>query len=298
MKKKIPLLSAVLGAGVASGVAMWLNRRNRAQEAKKEVSSNPGKMEQELVKRMPDMIYYDRFKLAVQPVVDLQTGGIVGGEVLSRLDHPEQGVIFPDKFLPAVEQAGLYPKFDHYIFKKTCELLGELTGGGAVVQYLSCNFSRTTLSEKGIVTRLVKIADSYGIPHDRLAVEITEREKETDAQQFCENLNLLHKAGFRIFVDDLGAGVNSVRDLWTYPVDVVKIDRALLLAADHDQGRASYRGLRNLAVELGCKVICEGVETEEQHRFVLEAGCHYGQGFLFYRPMEDRLFIHLMGGKS
>ena len=298
MKKKIPLLSAVLGAGVASGVAMWLNRRNRAQEAKKEVSSNPGKMEQELVKRMPDMIYYDRFKLAVQPVVDLQTGGIVGGEVLSRLDHPEQGMIFPDKFLPAVEQAGLYPKFDHYIFKKTCELLGELTGGGAVVQYLSCNFSRTTLSEKGIATRLVKIADSYGIPHDRLAVEITEREKETDAQQFCENLNLLHKAGFRIFVDDLGAGVNSVRDLWTYPVDVVKIDRALLLAADHDQGRASYRGLRNLAVELGCKVICEGVETEEQHRFILEAECHYGQGFLFYRPMEDRQFVYLMGGKS
>ena len=298
MKKKIPLLSAVLGAGVASGVAMWLNRRNRAQEAKKEVSSNPGKMEQELVKRMPDMIYYDRFKLAVQPVVDLQTGGIVGGEVLSRLDHPEQGIIFPDKFLPAVEQAGLYPKFDHYIFKKTCELLGELTGGGAVVQYLSCNFSRTTLSEKGIATRLAKIADSYGIPHDRLAVEITEREKETDTQQFCENLNQLHKAGFRIFVDDLGAGVNSVRDLWTYPVDVVKIDRALLLAADHDQGRASYRGLRNLAVELGCKVICEGVETEEQHRFVLEAGCHCGQGFLLYRPMEDRQFIHLMGGKS
>ena len=298
MKKKIPLLSAVLGAGVASGVAMWLNRRNRAQEAKKEVSSNPGKMEQELVKRMPDMIYYDRFKLAVQPVVDLQTGGIVGGEVLSRLDHPEQGIIFPDKFLPAVEQAGLYPKFDHYIFKKTCELLGELTGGGAVVQYLSCNFSRTTLSEKGIATRLAKIADSYGIPHDRLAVEITEREKETDTQQFCENLNQLHKAGFRIFVDDLGAGVNSVRDLWTYPVDVVKIDRALLLAADHDQGRASYRGLRNLAVELGCKVICEGVETEEQHCFVLEAGCHCGQGFLFYRPMEDRQFIHLMGGKS
>ena len=81
-------------------------------------------------------------------------------------------------------------------------------------------------------------------------------------------------------------------------MDVVKIDRALLLAADDEQGRSAYRGLRNLAVDLGCKVLCEGVETQEQHRFVLEAGCHYGQGFLFYRPMEAEQFVYLMGGKN
>ena len=300
-KKNGSLLSAALGAGLAAGAAFFYHKqKNKAEDQVKQPSMPAPQfnLEKELVKRMPDLIYYDRFQLAVQPVIDLQTGGIVGGEVLSRLNHPEQGVIFPDKFLPAVEEAGLYPKFDHYIFRKSCELMQRLTEQGVVIHYLSCNFSRVTLSEKGAATRLSKIADEFGVPHERMAVEITEREQETDSDQFCENLVEIKKAGFRIFVDDLGAGVTSIRDLWSYPVDVVKIDRSLLLATDTEQGRTAYRGLRNMAVDLGCTVLCEGVETEEQHRFVLDVGCHYSQGFLFYRPMDDEQFIYLMGGKG
>lgn len=298
MKKYNSFLSAALGAGLAAGAAFLYYKQKNGEQSKGELPAPPMKLEKELVKRMPDLIYYDRFALAVQPVIDLETGGIVGGEVLSRLNHPEQGVIFPDKFLPAVEEAGLYPKFDHYIFRKTCGLMRTLEEQGVVLQYLSCNFSRMTLSETGAAIRLAKIADEFGIDHSRLAVEVTEREAETDTQQFFRNLGQLKEAGFRIFVDDLGAGVTSVRDLWSYPVDVVKIDRSLLLAANTEQGQTAYRGLRNLAVDLGCKVLCEGVETEEQHRFVLDVGCDYCQGFLFYRPMEDEQFVYLMGGKA
>lgn len=298
MKKNNSFLSVALGAGLAAGAAFLYHKQKTSEQSKGEIPAPQMNLEKELVKRMPDMIYYDRFQLAVQPVIDLETGGIVGGEVLSRLNHPEQGVIFPDKFLPAVEEAGLYPKFDHHIFRKTCELIHRLSEQEVAVQYLSCNFSRVTLSEKGAATRLSKIADEFGVDHKCLAVEVTEREQETNTEQFFQNLRQLKEAGFRIFVDDLGAGVTSVRDLWSYPVDVVKIDRSLLLAADEEKGRIAYRGLRNLAVDLGCKVLCEGVETEEQHRFVLDAGCHYGQGFLFYRPMEAERFLYLMGGKG
>ena len=297
-KKNSSALSLVLGAGLAAGAALFYHKQKNREDHHIRIPAPRLNLEKELVKWMPDLIYYDRFRLTVQPVVDLQTGGIVGGEVLSRLDHPEQGIIFPDKFLPAVAEAGLYPRFDHYIFGKTCALIGKLREQGVVVRYLSCNFSRVTLSEKGAATRLSKIADDYGVPHDQLAVEITEREQETDTDQFCENLIDLKRAGFRIFVDDLGAGVTSVRDLWNYSVDVVKIDRSLLLAADTEQGRNAYRGLRNLVADLGCSTLCEGVETEEQHRFVLDVGCDYCQGFLFYRPMEEDQFVYLMGGKG
>ena len=298
MKKNNFFLSAALGAGLAAGAAFWYHQQNNREHSQEKMPALQMNLKKELVKRMQDMIYYDRLQLVVQPVVDLETGGIVGGEVLSRLNHPEQGIIFPDKFLPAVEEAGLYPRFDHYIFRKTCQLMGRLSESGVVLQYLSCNFSRMTLSEKGAATRLAKIADDYGVAHDRLAVEVTERESETNTEQFFLNLRQLKDAGFRIFVDDLGAGVTSVRDLWSFPVDVVKIDRSLLLAADDEKGQIAYCGLRNLAVDLGCKVLCEGVETEQQHRFVLDAGCHYGQGFLFYRPMEAEQFLYLMGGKD
>lgn len=293
------ILSAALGAGLASGAAFsYHKQKNREEESIARKGSAPLKPEKEMVMRMPDFIDYDHFRLAVQPVIDLQTGDIVGGEVLSRLHHPEQGVIFPDKFLPAVEAAGIYPGFDHYIFRKSCELMQRLRARGAAIQYLSCNFSRLTLSENEAATRLAKIADAFALPHECMAVEITEREQEKDNDQFCENLVEIKKAGFRIFVDDLGAGVTSVRDLWSYPVDVVKIDRSLLLATDDEQGRSAYRGLRNLVVDLGCEVLSEGVETQEQHRFVLDAGCHYGQGFLFYRPMEAEQFCRLMGTKD
>ena len=250
-----------------------------------------------LADQIREMISCDRFRLVVQPVIDLQTGCIVGGEVLSRLEHPDLGLLFPDKFLPAVELAGLCPEFDLHIFQKSCALMGGLMEQGTQIQYLSCNFSRLTLSEPGAADQLCAIADAVGIPHDRVAVEITEREQDTDNDQFCENLIDLKKAGFRILVDDLGAGVTSVRDLWCYPVDVVKIDRSLLLAADNDQGRSDFRRLRDLAVDLGCMVLCEGVETEDQHRFVLDAGCQYCQGYLFYRPMECEQFFSLAAEK-
>ena len=292
MNKKNALLTTILGAGLAVG-ASFLVHKNKQRKKVQDTSATP---EQELAGRMEEMICRDRFVLAVQPVVDLETGSVVGGEVLSRLNHPDRGVVFPDKFIPALEKAGLYPEFDCYIFQKTCDLVKRLSEQGIQVQYLSCNFSRMTLSGKGIAARLAKIADDHGVAHDQVAVEVTEHEMETDTEQFCLNLQQLKDAGFRIFVDDLGAGVTSVKDLWSYPVDVVKLDRSLLLNAETERGKIAFRGVRNLAADLGCKVLCEGVETEQQHQFVQDAGCQYCQGFLFYRPMEEAKYIHLMGG--
>lgn len=291
MKKKNSFIETLIHAG-----------RRAAAPSHGEKQTNqplpPESPEQALTRQMPDMIYDDRFLLYVQPVVDLKDGSIVGGEVLSRLDHPELGLVFPDKFLPAIEDAGLCSRFDYYIFRKSCDLVRRLSAQGAQVMYLSCNFSRMTLSEKGIAERLSKITDECGVTHDHLAVEITEREQETDEEQFKQNIHQLKEAGFRIFVDDLGAGVTSVKDLCSYPVDVTKLDRSMLLATETEQGRIVFRGLRNLSVDLGYKVLCEGVETEEQHQFVLDTGCHYCQGYLFYRPVEEARFMELVGCKA
>lgn len=268
------------------------------KEQKVELPATQMTIEEELTKRMPELISNDRFMLVVQPVVDLKTNEIVGGEVLSRLNHPEQGMIFPNKFIPAIEEAGLISEFDYYIFGKACDLVSRITNQGINIQYLSCNFSRKTLSEKGITTRLSRIAENYRVMPDHLAVEIMEQEPETNTEQFYRNLQELKDAGFRIFVDDMGAGVTSDKDLWSYPVDVVKIDRSMLLAAETEQGRVAYQGLQNLAAGLGYKSLGEGVETEDQRQFVQNVGCHYCQGFLFFRPMEEQQFVQLMRDRS
>lgn len=264
------------------------------EERKNDLSAPQMTIEEELTVRMPEMISHDWFMLAVQPVVDLKTNEIVGGEVLSRLNHPEHGVIFPNKFIPAVEAAGMISEFDHYIFGKACDLVKRITNQCIKIQYLSCNFSRKTLSEKDIATRLSRIAEDYGVMPDQLAVEIMEQEPETNTKQFYQNLQELKDAGFQIFVDDMGAGVTSVKDLWSYPVDVVKIDRSMLLATETEQGRIAYRGVQHLAADRGYKSLGEGVETEDQRQFILDVGCHYCQGFLFFRPMEEQKFMQLM----
>lgn len=255
-------------------------------------------LEWELESRIAEFMELDYFSLMIQPVVDFRTDTVCGGEVLSRLNHPERGMVFPDEFLPAIDSAGLYSQFDRYIFQKSCAWLSRSLAEGEELETLSCNFSRKTLSEVNAASQLVQIADSYGLPHNRLAIEITERERETDAQQFYSNLAQLKSAGFRIFLDDYGNGVTSVKDLMQYPLDIVKIDRSLLLTAETEQGKAVYRALVAMAMELGDEVACEGIETEEQRRFAREAGCHYGQGFLFFRPMSTEQVFDMVEKSS
>lgn len=280
-------LAGISLLGVAAAVLLHKKKDSAKTEAPDTLipaAAAQSSLKTELHKRMEEFLEQDRFSLVIQPAVDFRTNRVAAGEVLARLNHPERGVIFPDEFLPIVDALDLYPKFDRYIFRKSCAWLSRSLAEGEQLECLSCNFSRKTLSQAGIAQELIQLADSYGVAHSKLALEITERERETDAQQLTENLNSLKAAGFLIVLDDFGNGVTSVNDLMQYPLDVVKIDRSLLLNAGTEQGDKAYQGLVDMAIKIGAEVVCEGIETEEQNRFAQACGCHYGQGFLFFKP--------------
>lgn len=248
-------------------------------------------LHRELKDRMVEFLDRDFFSLVIQPVVDFKTNTVFKGEVLSRLEHPERGVIFPDAFLPVIDELDLYSRFDRYIFRKSCVWLQRSLAAGETMECISCNFSRKTLSEPTIAQDLIRLANNYGVSHDKLAVEITEREKNADEPQLIENLKALREAGFRIILDDYGTGVTSVNDLLNYPLDIVKIDRSVLLNAKSEERKAAFRALVDLFVDLGADVVCEGIETEEQDAFARETGCRYGQGYLYFKPIpHDRVF--------
>jgi len=269
---------------------------NFANEA--EVSANMGAaptaqktLKQELQERMVKFMEMDQFTLVIQPVVNFRDNTVKDGEVLSRLEHPERGVIFPDEFLPVIDALGLYPAFDRYIFEKSCVWLHRSMADGNEFEILSCNFSRKTLSEADIAQDIIQIADNYGISHSKLGVEITEREPATDEKQLIKNLNLLRDAGFRIILDDCGDGFTSISDLMQYPLDILKIDRSLLWKTTTEQGKTAFRAMVSMFMEMGAEVVCEGIETEEQSRLARESGCHYGQGYLFFKPIrQDQVF--------
>ena len=248
-------------------------------------------LKQELLERMEEFMEMDQFTLVIQPVVNFRDKAVKDGEVLSRLEHPERGVIFPNDFLPVINELGLYPSFDRYIFEKSCVWLQRSKAEGNEFDILSCNFSRKTLSDTGIVQDLIQIADTYGIPHGQVGVEITEQEPATDEQQLIRNLNQLKKAGFHIILDDYGECCATDADLLHYPIDILKIDRSLLWKAVTEESKAQFRAMVASFIEMGALVVCEGIETEEQDRLAREAGCHYGQGFLYFKPLsQDEIF--------
>jgi len=244
-------------------------------------------LQQELLERMVEFLEMDRFTLVIQPVIDFRNQTVKDGEVLSRLEHPELGVIFPNEFLPVIDAMGLYPCFDRYIFEKCCIWLRDSIAKGNEFAILSCNFSRKTLAEADLAQDLIQIADTYGIAHARLGLEITERDKIADEQQMIKNLNLLKKSGFRIILDDYGNGVTSEKDLMQYPLDILKIDRSLLLKAETERGRNTFFAMVDMFIKLGVEVVCEGIETAEQDRLARESGCHYGQGYFYFKPIHQ-----------
>ena len=259
-------------------------KKNLAPAAQKPVN-------RELQERMVEFLDRDFFSLVIQPVVDFRTNTVFKGEVLSRLEHPERGVIFPDVFLPVIESLNLYSRFDRYIFPKSCIWLQRSLAAGEKMECVSCNFSRKTLSEATIAADLIRIANNYGVSHDKLAVEITEREHDDNEAQLIENLKALREAGFRIILDDYGTGVTSVNDLLKYPLDIVKIDRSVLMNAQTEERKVAFRALVDLFIDLGADVVCEGIETEEQDAFARSTGCHYGQGYLYFKPVrQDQVF--------
>lgn len=289
------MIGWIVGLLIIAAAAVLLSRKKASGKTTTAASGSapaaPNSLRQEMLKRMEEFLDRDLFSLVIQPLVDFETDTAYNGEVLSRLNHPERGVIFPDKFLPVIDVLGLYPKFDRYIFQKSCAWLRRSAAAGERYDGISVNFSRKTLSEEGVARDLIQIADRYEVPHNKLGLEITEREKETDAQQLLENLKILKAAGFHIILDDYGNGVTSVDDLMRYPLDIVKIDRSMLLNACTEKGKTEFCELVIKATQMGSKVVCEGIETEEQNRFARDAGCHYGQGFLFFKPVsQDRVF--------
>lgn len=298
----IVIVVALLLVAVA---AVLLSRRNGAAESADQTTPTPGpapasltSRKQEMQNRIAEFMERDLFCLVIQPIIDFQADKVCGGEVLSRLNHPERGVIFPDDFLPAINAQGLYTKFDYYIFQKSCAWMSRTRTQSDKMEFLSCNFSRKTLSEEGIAQELIRIADRYGVPHGELAIEVTEQYPQSNDPQFVENLKQLHAAGFRLFLDDYGKGCTSEQELTQYPLDVVKIDRSMLMATETEEGRADFLQAVALAARTGALITCEGIETEAQNSFAREAGCHYGQGFLFFKPMDLNQAYEMMEKSS
>ncbi len=221
--------------------------------------------------------------LAYQPIVDLDTGAVVGFEALARWSDPRLGEVPPSQFIPVAERTGLIHELGSWAIEQACRDLVEWRSARGGEAYVSVNVSPLQLDNDQFSTSVVAVLVAHGLEASALVVEVTEGALLVEEGR--RSLRELRSHGVRVAIDDFGTGYSSLSYLSQLPVDMVKIDRSFLRQPEDDSSaRAFLRAIIRLAETLHLATICEGIETPDQLADLQAAGCGYGQGYLLARP--------------
>jgi diguanylate cyclase (GGDEF)-like protein/PAS domain S-box-containing protein len=223
--------------------------------------------------------------LHYQPVIHLTEGHAVGVEALLRWKDPEEGIIPPGEFISLAEEMGLIERIGDWVLEELCRQAKIWRAQGLELE-LSFNLSPRQLWQPEVVQKVLAPLRAGGCDPTTVIVEITESAVMTDPDRTQEILEALREHGIRFAIDDFGTGYSALSRLKDLPVDILKIDRSFVRDLPHDQDAGTMaRTIIQLAHSLGMIPLAEGIESEEQWRFLVEQGCVYGQGFLFSHPL-------------
>ncbi|MFK7966768.1 MAG: EAL domain-containing protein [Burkholderiaceae bacterium] len=224
-----------------------------------------------------------RFVPVIQPIVDAQTGKCKGGEVLMRWDHPARGLVSPVEFLPVAERLGLMGTMTMIIMERASKSLAALSREHPQM-YFSFNVDASQLRDPLFADQLGVIFGQETIRPQQVLLEIVEREAVDE--QARVGIDRLRTAGYRIAIDDFGTGQSSLSLLLEIGFDVLKIDQSFVSAVDGNQvNRPVLDAIIDMAQKLDVTTVAEGVETAEQHAFLVAKEVDAIQGYLISKPM-------------
>ncbi|WP_049721689.1 EAL domain-containing protein [Gilvimarinus polysaccharolyticus] len=227
-----------------------------------------------------------QFELYYQPVVDLVTGKIVAAEALVRWNHPTRGLVLPGEFIPAAEDSGLIVPLGKWVLKTACYQAKLIQKSMQRKFSMSVNLSARQLNDTSFLDNLDRILEATSLPPESLVLEVTESTLMEDAENVIPRLEKLRLKGCSLAIDDFGTGYSSLSYLKRLPINSLKVDRSFVKdLPDDEEDRAITSLIVAMANSLRYRVVVEGVETDQQHRFLTECGCHFGQGYLYSRPL-------------
>jgi predicted signal transduction protein with EAL and GGDEF domain len=227
----------------------------------------------------------EELTLWYQPRVCLRTGRPLGVEALVRWIHPEQGLVGPDRFIPAIEQTLLIDDLTRWVVEQAARQLAVWSEEGLDLR-MAVNIAAHNLLDRAFVEDVVHLVSGAGISPESFELELTERSVAADVDRTRGSLEHLAALGLRLSLDDFGTGYSSMAQLRTLPVHMVKIDRSFVMPLSADSNdRLLVAAMVGLATSLGLEIVAEGVETDEGRNILTELGCGSGQGYLFSRPL-------------
>jgi diguanylate cyclase (GGDEF)-like protein len=225
--------------------------------------------------------------LHYQPVVDLVGCSTVGLEALLRWHHPDDGLVWPDRFIPVAEESGLIVPIGAWVLAEACGQFQQWRreGTGPPTGTVDVNLSARQIDHAELLTTVEGVLESTGLPAEKLTLEITESALMRDADAAVKLLRSLKRIGVSLAIDDFGTGYCSLSYLHRFPVDILKVDKAFVDGLRDAEGAEIVAAVVHLAHALGLVVVAEGVETEHQLAILRQMGCDHAQGYLFSRPL-------------
>jgi diguanylate cyclase (GGDEF)-like protein/PAS domain S-box-containing protein len=237
-----------------------------------------------LAGRLRTAISRDEFVLHYQPVVELDTGRMVGAEALIRWNDPDRGLIAPGEFIGLAERTGLIEPISEWVIQQACAQNAAWQRQGLDL-CVSLNLPARFWEPTALGSMLATI-DAFGLSANRMMVEITESAAMANPSRNETLIDLLRERGLKVAIDDFGTGHSSLARLNQLLVTTLKIDRSFVRNVPNDPRACTLvAGIVHLARALGLTPLAEGIETPAQRQFLLNHGCRLGQGYLFSRPI-------------
>lgn len=233
-----------------------------------------------------------QFMMYLQPKYSIAKNEIIGAEALVRWKHPERGMLYPNQFIPIIEENGFIKKVDYYIWAEACRFIKKCEEAGIESCPVSVNVSRIHLRDDECIHVLSDLIKSNSIPKSLLELEITET---ADDQQVSMKALQLKEEGFTLLMDDFGSGYSSLNILLETPFDVIKLDKKFMEnMMVSGKGRLILEQVVSMADKLELGLLAEGVETKDQIDLLQSIGCDQVQGYYYAKPMPEEEFFELL----
>jgi diguanylate cyclase (GGDEF)-like protein len=267
-------------------MAMYVAKNVRSGVAGYDVSQNHYDASQlTLVAELRHAIASDQLVLHYQPKIDLHDHRVGGVEALVRWQHPQQGLLFPDRFIPLVEQTDLIDELSLWVIGQALNDLHECSSDDSDF-HMAVNVSVRNLGRIGFAAQVLDALRDAHVEPQRLTIEVTETALMADPTRTADALTQMSDAGVRISIDDFGSGQTSLGMLANLPIAELKIDRTFIQDVQSiPEHAAIVRSMVELGHQLGLGVVAEGVETQMELTVVASTGCDVVQGYHFARPM-------------
>lgn len=252
-------------------------------------------MESALQRAIPD----GQLLLYLQPRASAVSGELVGFEALVRWQHPELGLVSPQRFIPLAEESHLIVEVGNWVTARVCETLARWRRDGHQIVPVSINVSARQLKDSEFRTELDVQMHSYQINASEIAIELTESMMIGETDEIQNELRLLGDMGLKLMIDDFGTGYSSLARLQSLSVDVLKIDQSFVrnLSAG-GEGIVLCQAMTQMGKTLGLAVVAEGVETAEQLQMLQLIGCDEIQGFITSPPVPAEEALEMLGGPA